>query len=55
MEWSENLVTWETADRAGATSVADFEAGTVREFLPFPLGDRRFARLKATVIPGHQP
>ncbi|MDP6754037.1 MAG: CotH kinase family protein [Verrucomicrobiota bacterium] len=55
VEWSENLVTWETADRAGATSVADFEAGTVREFLPFPLGNRRFARLKATVIPGHQP
>ncbi|MEC8988592.1 MAG: lamin tail domain-containing protein, partial [Verrucomicrobiota bacterium] len=51
VEWSENLVTWETAEGAGASAIADLEAGTVREYLPFPLGDRKFARLRATVIP----
>ena len=51
VEWSDNLVTWEIAESAGSTAVADFEAGTVREFLPFPLGERKFARLKATVTP----
>lgn len=51
VEWSENLVTWETAEGAGASAIADLEAGTVREYLPFPFGDRKFARLRATVIP----
>ncbi len=51
VEWSENLLTWETAESAGATAVADLEAGTLRQSLPFPLRDRKFARLKAIVIP----
>ena len=51
VEWSENLLSWETAEGAGAYILADFEAGTVREFLLFPPGTRGFARLKATVIP----
>ncbi len=51
VEWSENLLSWETAEGAGAYTIADFEAGTVREFLQFPPGTRGFARLKATVTP----
>ena len=51
VEWSENLLSWETAEGVGAYTIADFEAGTVREFLQFPLGTRGFARLKATVTP----
>ena len=51
VEWSKNLLSWETAEGAGAYTIADFEAGTVREFLQFPPGTRGFARLKATVTP----
>ena len=51
VEWSENLLSWETAEGVGAYTIADFEAGTVREFLQFPPGTRGFARLKATVTP----
>ena len=51
VEWSENLLNWETAECAGASAIAEFEAGTVRELLQFPLGTRGFARLKATVTP----
>ncbi len=51
VEWSENLLSWETAKGAGAYILTDFEAGTVSEFLQFPPGTRGFARLKATVTP----
>jgi hypothetical protein len=51
VEWSANLLSWETAKGAGAYILADFEVGTVSEFLQFPPGTRGFARLKATVIP----
>ena len=51
VEWSENLLSWETAEDAGAYTIADFEAGTVGEFLKFPPGTCGFARLKATVTP----
>ena len=51
VEWSENLLSWETAKGAGAYNIADFEAGTVRELLQFPPGIRGFARLRATVNP----
>ena len=51
VEWSKNLLSWETAEGAGAYTIADFEAGTVREFLKFPPGTSGFARLKATVTP----
>ena len=51
VEWSENLLSWETAEGAGAYNIADFEAGTVRELLQFPPGIRGFARLRATVNP----
>ena len=51
VEWSENLLNWETAEGAGASAIADFETGTMRELLQFPPGTRGFARLKATVTP----
>ena len=51
VEWSENLLTWETAESAGATAVANLETGTLIQSLPFPIGDRKFARLKAIIIP----
>jgi hypothetical protein len=51
VEWSENLLSWETAEGAGAYTIPDFEAGTVIELLQFPPGTRGFARLRATVTP----
>ena len=51
VEWSEDLLNWKTAEGAGASTIADFEAGTVRELLQFPPGIRGFARLRATVTP----
>ena len=51
VEWSENLLNWKTAEGAGSSAIADFEAGTVRELLQFPPGIRGFARLRATVTP----
>jgi len=51
VEWSENLLNWKTAEGSGASAIADFEAGTVRELLQFPPGIRGFARLRATVTP----
>ncbi len=49
VEWSDDLLNWETTEGDGASNIADFETGTVLELLQFPPGTRGFARLRATV------